>query len=170
MKTTWNNHFLDLFARSEKRYRDGDTDYEGYYNGADQSLLASIGYRPREFFDFIEDYCEEGGPSPSTALLIASVRRDFFKVVMRGQTAEPVVTHDTIPARPEELDGFPYLPRILAKARGKLRGELDPDLMFGCGGDRDFLDEHGLHPADFLRQVWAAEDDDAKVAAWVRAQ
>ncbi len=69
------------------------------------------------------------------------------------------------------MNGMAYLPRILAKARAKLRGELDSDLMFGCGGDRRFLKNHGdIHPADFLRQVWAAKEDDQKLAAWVAAQ
>jgi hypothetical protein len=40
--------------------------------------------------------------------------------------------------------------------------------MFGCGGDRNFLTKHGnIHPADFLRNLWAAGDDDAKMASWV---
>jgi hypothetical protein len=43
--------------------------------------------------------------------------------------------------------------------------------MFGCGGDRNFLKKHGdIHPADFLRQVWAAGDDDPQLAAWVARQ
>jgi hypothetical protein len=63
-----------------------------------------------------------------------------------------------------------YLPRILAKAKAKLRGELDPDLMFGCGGDRAFLARSGgLHLADFLRQVWAADGDDGKIVTWIHA-
>ena len=64
-----------------------------------------------------------------------------------------------------------YLPRILAKARAKLRGELDPDIMFCCGGDRNFLKKHGaIPPADFLRHVWAAGDNDLKLATWLKSQ
>ncbi len=71
---TWNDRFLDLFERCVKRYRAGDTDFTGYYGApADAALLAEIGYKPREFFDFVEDFCEEGTPSPSTALLVAAV-------------------------------------------------------------------------------------------------
>ena len=166
---TWNDRFLDLFDRCVKRYRAGDKDFTGYYNPADSALLAEIGYQPREFFDFVEDFCDEGSPSASTALLIAAVRRDFFLVEMAGEWSDKKLTSADIPTFGDELDGIPYLPRILAKARAKLRGELDPDLMFGCGGDRNFLAKHGdLHPADFLRQVWAARDDDSKVAAWIR--
>ncbi len=168
---TWNERFLDLFDRCVERYRKGDKDFTGYYDDAgDAALLAEIGYKPREFFDFVEDFCEEGEPSPSTALLIAAVRRDYFKVVMKEQAGEKELTRDDIPTFGDELEGVPYFPRILAKARAKLRGELDPDLMYGCGGDRNFLQKNGgLHPADFLRQVWAAEGDDAKILSWIRA-
>lgn len=168
---TWNDRFLDLFDRCVKRYESGDKDFTGYYNAADSALLAEIGYKPREFFDFVEDYCEEGQPSISTALLVAAVRRDYFQVVMQGKPGEKELTRDDIPTFGDELDGIAYLPRILAKARAKLRGELDPDLMYGCGGDRAFLARNGdLHPADFLRRVWAAEDDDSKVLAWIKGQ
>jgi hypothetical protein len=166
---TWNDHFLDLFDRCVARYRHGDRDFKGYYDPQDQKLLAAIGHRPREFFDFVEDWCDEGAPSPSDALLVAAVRRDYFRFVMKGRTMEPTVTRDNIPTFGDALDGIHYLPRILAKARAKLRGELDPDLMYGCGGDRRFLRDHGrVHPADFLRHVWAAGDEDHKVVGWLR--
>jgi hypothetical protein len=43
--------------------------------------------------------------------------------------------------------------------------------MFGCGGDRNFLKNHGdIHLADFLRQLWAADDDDLKLASWIEQQ
>ncbi len=166
---TWNEHFLNLFERCVKRYTNGDKDFTGYYDDEDMALLASIGYRTREFFDFVEDYCEEGGPSASTALLVAAVRRDYFEVVMEMQVRKPTLDRENIPSFGEELGGLYYLPRILAKARGKLKGELDPDLMFGCGGDRKFLKENGDIPmADFLRRVWAAGDDDSKIVDWIK--
>jgi len=167
---TWNDHFLDLFKRCIKRYKNGDKDYANYYDDEDMSLLVSMGYRTREFFDFVEDYCEEGEPSISTALLVAAVRRDYFAVVMERRVRKPTVNRENIPSSGEDFDDIHYLPRILAKARGKLKGELDPDIMFGCGGDRKFLRENGNIPmADFLRRVWAAGDDDAEVAEWVKS-
>jgi hypothetical protein len=43
--------------------------------------------------------------------------------------------------------------------------------MFGCGGDRNFMTKNGdLHPHDFLRQLWAAGDDDGKMLAWIQLQ
>jgi len=169
---TWNDTFLELFNRCLELYRNGNKEFETYYNDEDLAFLKEIGYRKREFFDFVEDFADGGVPTPTTALLVAAVRRDYFQVVQNGEISRgPVAKRDEIPAKDSVLDGITYLPRILVKARAKLRGELDPDLMFCCGGDRRFLRENGnLHPADFLRRVWAAGDDDQKVLAWIRSQ
>ncbi|MGA0846595.1 MAG: DUF5069 domain-containing protein, partial [Luteolibacter sp.] len=123
-------------------------------------------------FDFVEYFCDEGAPSPTTALLVASVRRDYFTTVQSSTLWQgPELNRDSIPSFGETLNGIAYLPRILAKARAKLRGALDPDLMFCCGGDRNFFGKHGgIHPADFLMAVWRAGDDDAQVADWVLAR
>jgi hypothetical protein len=168
---TWDDQFLQLFHRCTGLYQNGNRDFETYYTPGDHDFLISIGYKPREFFDFIEDYCEDGTPSPSTALLIAAARRDYLHVHPETATPSRLLTRDDIPTFGHELNGIAYLPRILAKARAKLRGELDPDLMFGCGGDRRFLQTHGqIHPADFLRRVWSHHDDDQAIARWITSQ
>ncbi|WP_193214596.1 DUF5069 domain-containing protein [Luteolibacter marinus] len=169
---TWNESFIDLFERSVKRYKSGDKNFTGYYEDEDLLLLTSIGCRGREFFDFVEDHVEDrDGPAATTALLVAAVRRDYFHVVMEGKVCRPTLNPDNAPAREETLAGMAYLPRLLAKARAKLAGELDPDLMYGCGGDRKFLREHGdIHLADFLRRVWAAGDDDDRIAKWIESK
>lgn len=168
----WNDTFLELFDRCVAAYKSGNHDFATYYRPEDIAFLITIGYQTREFFDFVEDYCEDAEPSASSALLIAAVRRDYFQTIQNGARSDgKLLTRDNVPTFGDELAGMPYLPRILAKGRAKLRGELDPDLMFGCGGDRNFLKEHGnIHPADFLRQVWAAGDDDRKLAVWLENQ
>lgn len=168
---TWNDTFLALFDRCVAVYQSGDHDFENYYTPEDSAFLASIGCQPREFFDFVEDFCDEGVPSASTALLIAATRRDYYQNIQKGVVSSHVLTGNEVPTFGEELGGMTYLPRIIAKGRAKLRGELDPDLMFGCGGDRHFLKKHGdIHPADFLRHLWAAGADDAKIATWIQQQ
>jgi hypothetical protein len=165
----WNDIFLALFDRCVTHYRGGNENFETYYAPEDLAFLSSIGCRTREFFDFVEDFCEDNAPSPATALLVASVRRDYFLTVQHGVPSnEADLTRDTVPSFGEELEGIHYLPRIIAKGRAKLRGTLDPDLMFGCGGDRNFLRKHGdIHPADFLRQVWSAGDNDRQIIDWI---
>ena len=166
----WNERFLDLYAACLTRYRAGDRDYTTYYTEPDLAFLSSIGYKPREFYDFVEDFGGEGVPAPSTALLVASVRRDYFLTVQKGVPFEgALVSAQNLPSFGEMLDNIPYLPRIIAKAKAKLIGSLDPDVMFCCGGDRNFLKQHGeIDPADFLRHVWASHGDDAKVVSYVR--
>jgi hypothetical protein len=167
----WNITFLELFERCLKLHTNGRRDYLSFYSAGDLSFLRSIGCQPREFYDFVEDFYDEQEPAPSTALLIASVRRDYFLTKQNGQLSSRVISRDELPTFGDTLDGIAYLPRLITKARGKLRGELDPDIMYGCGGDRNFLAQHGnIHPADFLRQVWSAGEDDTKIAAYVLAQ
>ena len=166
----WNDTFIAIFERCADAYRKGDFDYEKDYTGEELVFLASIGYKKRELFDFIEDFVDGAEPSMSTALLIAAVRRDYLLVEQKGEQSGKEIARDELPSRGDEFDGIAYLTRILVKGRAKLRGELDPDTMFSCGGDRNFLAKHGGIPAaDFLRRVWAAGDDDRKVAAWIKS-
>lgn len=165
----WDQRFLDLFARSSARYDSGDRDWGNYYDAGGLALLSSIGYRQREFFDFVEDFGDTGDPPPSTSLLVAAVRRDYFLTVQDGVTSGEVLRTENLPTFGDAIAGIHYLPRIIAKARAKLRGELDPDIMFCCGGDRKFFREHGaIHPADFLRHVWSARDNEMKIVEFVR--
>ncbi|MDE0826478.1 MAG: DUF5069 domain-containing protein [Akkermansiaceae bacterium] len=165
---TWNDQFLTLFRRCVDAYKAGNSDFGSYYSDEDLKFLEAIGYKPRELFDFVEDLVDEGAPTESSALLIAAARRDYFYAEQDGVHSDREIDHNDIPERGEELDGLAYLPRIIAKTRAKLRGELDPDLMFSCGGDRSFLARHGdINSADFLRHVWAAKDNDQAIADFV---
>jgi len=167
---TWQDAFLSLFDSCLAEYRAGHTDWSAYYTEGDLQFLESIGCQPREFFDFVEDYGEGAPLPPAAALLVAAVRRDYFLVVQGGRRSGSFFPAAQLPAKDDAtLDGRPYFARLVKKARLKLRGELDPDIMFGCGGDRRFLMACDVHPADFLRHVWSAGDDDTKIVALVRA-
>ncbi len=75
-----------------------------------------------------------------------------------------------LPAKDAELEGIPWLPRLIDKAEAKLRGEMPADLMYDCGGDRQFFKKHDRHPADFLRVTWAAKGDARKILRYVRGK
>lgn len=164
----WDATFLALFERCATRYRGGDHRFDEWYGERELAFLESIGYGRREFFDFVEDHVREGEPGPGTALLVASVRRDYLREVMKGRKSDAVLNPATLPPKTAEYGGLVWLPRLIAKARAKLRGELDPDTMYGCGGDRAFFRRHRIAPADFLRAVWSAGDDDEAILAYVR--
>lgn len=166
----WNDTFHQLFKDAVARFNEGHRNIDTFFTERENFFLASIGYKPREMFDFVEDYAAEGVPSPSTSLLVAAVRRDYFLTIQRGETGlDPLITVNDLPTFGDKLNDIAYLPRIIKKAQGKLLGSLDPDIMYCCGGDRKFLKEHGdIHPADFLRVVWAAKGDESKIAAYVQ--
>lgn len=164
-ESLWSDRFLDLFNRSSAKYRSGNSDFNTYFSAEDLAFLASIGCKPREFFDFVEDEIPA-----ATSLLVASVRRAYFILEQNRQLSSHELLASHLPAKDATTDGIRWFPRILAKARGKLRGELHPDVMYGCGGDRNFLGNLDIPLADFLQVVWKAGDDDDAVLAYVKAK
>lgn len=167
---TWTQHFRRCFDKASAAYKAGDTKPGAGLDAADLAFLKAIGHTAQELFDFVEDLQRNQEPSYEDALLIASVRRDFFLVVQQGRPSGKVVAREQLPAKADAVDGIEWLPRIIAKARAKLRGEMSPDTMYGCGGDRGFLKKVNIHPSDFLRYVWAARDDDRKIIDYVKKQ
>ena len=166
---TWDTTFRRLFDGGIKQFQAGKTDPSTWFSAADLAFLSSIGCTEREFFDFVDDHCRySDGPSPETALLVAAVRRDYLRTIQKGVKSTRVVQPSELPAKSAAVEGIVWLPRLIAKARAKLRGEMDPDTMYGCGGDRAFFSEHDIHPADLLRVVWAAGDDDQKIIDYVK--
>jgi len=149
--------------------------YEHGARGADDvipenglAFLASIGTTAQEIYDFVEDWSEVGEPSFSTVAAITAVRREYFLTVQHGQPSTHTISPSTLPQGSAELGGYRWLPRIIAKARAKLRGEMPPELMYGCGADRPFLRTVGIDPSAFLRIVWQTENDDQVILAIVR--
>jgi len=165
----WDSYFVELFDACVDEYDEGNKDFPTWFTEEDQDFLDSIGCTQREFFDFVEDNVTSDGTNPTatTALLITAVRRDYFQVVQKSTPSSTTVPASSLPAKTAELAGHVWLPRIIAKARAKLKGQLDEDTMYGCGGDRAFLAKQNIHPADFLRAVWAAGDDDQKIISFL---
>ncbi len=118
-----------------------------------------------ELYDYAEDSSDLDW---ETALLITAARRDYFLQEQDGAWSEKTIKVEALPAKTEELEGIVWLPRIIQKAMGRLRGELPHDLMYCCGGDRKFFRAHDIHPADFLRFVWAAKGKPEKIIAYVK--
>ena len=140
------------------QYEKGNHDPETWYNQDERAFLESIGLKPNELFDFAEDYVNYGEPDFTTFALVHDIRRSYFRDVQEGRASKNKIDPEALPSRDAEAGGLPWLPRIIEKARAKLRGELHPDIMFSCGGDRNFLKTHDLSAADFLRTVWSAEN------------
>lgn len=165
----WHHELKQLFVQSLERYRVGERNPDRHFSDDQKTFLASIGMTAQELFDFAEDHAKnDGDPDWETVLLISAARRDYFLAVQGGQPSDKVISTHDLPAKDDKLDGIPWLARFIKKAEAKLRGEMPPDLMYGCGGDRRFCQEHGIHPADFLRHTWAHNGDPEKMAAFVK--
>jgi hypothetical protein len=164
----WAGNFRDLFEDGMDAYRAGKQDAASMFSDEQVMALRDIGSTAQEIFDFVEDTYLAGEPGVETSLLITAVRREYFFSVQHSRPTGRTIDMDALPGKEEKLGAIEWLPRIIEKAKAKLRGEMPPELMYCCGGDRAFLREHGIHPADFLREVWAAGDDDERILDFVR--
>jgi hypothetical protein len=167
--SNWEQPFSDLFHAAVEKYRGGHVKASGLVDEKGANFLSSIGYTEQEFFDFVDDFARGGEPTLETALNIASVRRDYFLKEQGGKPSSHQISMDKLPSKDATVEGIGWLPRLIPKAEAKLRGEMPPDLMYGCGGDRKFFRAHQLDPAEFLRTVWQAKGDQAEIVAWVKA-
>jgi hypothetical protein len=159
----WAERFREVHAHAVRTCESGKRDPEAMFDRGQVDFLRAIGCSPQEVYDFAEDWCSAGEPAGDTVLLITAVRRDYFLQAQGGKPPGRAIAMDRLPPKDAALGGLPWLPRIIEKARAKLRGEMPPELMYGCGGDRAFLMGVGMHPADFLRLVWAAGADTQRI-------
>lgn len=153
----WSSNFRELYAHAVEAYQNGIRVPSELVAKAEADFLAAIGCSSAEVYDFVEDFCEYGEPESETVLLITAVRRAYFLSVQGGKPSNHASSQENLPAKEAQLGGIVWLPRIIAKAQAKLRGELPPGVMYGCGGDRGFLKKVNIHPADFLLLVWHAK-------------
>lgn len=165
----WSDRFRSVFSEGVKRYRAGQREVSAFFNDEETAFLAGIGCTAQELFDFVEDYSNGGDPSFETVLLVTAVRREYLFSEQLGVASTVQRSMDDFPAKTAEVDGIAWLPRIIAKARAKLRGELPAEMMYGCGGDRPFARRNKFHLADFLRVVWRAGDNDQQIIEFVKS-
>jgi hypothetical protein len=166
----WTQTFATIYHQGVKDYSAGKRGAAQLFSPEQVHFLDAIGCTAQELYDFCEDAAARQEPDFATCLLITAARRDYFLHVQKGQKSGKVVDMSELPAKTDAVDGIEWLPRLIAKARIKLRGEMNPDLMYGCGGDRGFARKHGIHLADFLRVAWAAGEDDRRLVEFVKTK
>jgi hypothetical protein len=164
---TFQQTLREIWEKAVRLYREGNRDSASYFQAEESAFLESIGHTAQEVYDFAEDYAGGGEPDFETFLQVASIRRHYFLNVMNGTRSDRVVDTGDLPPKSDAVAGIEWLPRIIPKARAKLRGEMSDDLMFGCGGDRKFFKTHDIHPAEFLILVMQHFDDDEAIIDFV---
>lgn len=160
LKSIWDN--------GDAKYKDGVRGAGNLFTEEELSFLHSIGHSAQEAYDFIEDSINYDGELDfETFLLLAALRRYYFMHIMKGESADKIVDTGDLPAKSEAVRGISWLPRLIEKARAKLRGEMSDDLMYGCAGDREFSRTHEIHLADLLQHVIEHFDDTDAIVDFV---
>lgn len=157
---SWEETFRAVYDRAVQAFDGrGARTPDGCIDENDRRFLATLGCSAQELYDFVEDACYGGEPTFDEVLAVTRIRRDYFLAVQGGVASKEKPNASAFPSRSAALEGIAWLPRIIAKAEAKLRGELPPELMYGCGGDRPFLKSYGVSLADFLSTVRDAKGD-----------
>jgi hypothetical protein len=169
MNDDWKTEFRKVWDRGCAAWTAGRRSAKTMFSPEDVAFLAGLGCSAQELFDFVDDALNYGDLDYETTLEVTEIRRDYFLKVMHGKPSGRVVEMSELPAKAAQVDGIAWLPRLIVKARAKLRGEMNPDLMYGCGGDRPFLRERGMTLPQFLQLVWDKGDDDRGIVEAVKA-
>ncbi|NBV87838.1 MAG: DUF5069 domain-containing protein [Verrucomicrobia bacterium] len=164
----WIPHFGEVHARGVAAWHAHKRSPASMFSREDADFLKSIGCSTRELFDFIDDLGDYGEPDFETVLAVQAIRLRYFREVMGGQPARRQATMAELPSKADAVDGISWLPRLIVKARLKLRGEMPPELMYGCGGDRPFLRRMKSTLPAFLQLVWDCGEDDRKIIESVK--
>ena len=160
--------FRKVYDAAVTRFAAGQRDAATLLTAEERQFASTNGLTVQNFLDYAEDHNGYGGePGPDQALAIELVRRDYFLNVQGGRPSATVLEETSLPAKTDAVRGIAWLPRLLPKARAKLRGELPSSLMYGCGGDRRFFREHNILPAEFLALTWRHEADPEALVDWV---
>ena len=162
--------FLAIYGQAVALYAKGQRNAETFFDAAQTAWLAANGITAQHIYDYAEDENGGGEPGFGHALSIEVVRRDFFLNTQKGRPSTAVLDEAAMPSKTDSAKGIEWLPRIIPKAKAKLRGELPRSLMFCCGGDRRFFKANDILPAEFLTVVWRNGDNDAATIDWVVAR
>ena len=121
----WTKNLRAVYDKAVSLYRGGKRNDASYFTDDEKSFLASVGLRPINVYDYAEDFVTYGEPDWETFLLIAAARRDHFLFEQKGLDNPPEIRADQLPPKRATLNGIPWLPRIIQKARCFLEGALN---------------------------------------------
>ncbi len=162
--------FHAIYDKAVELYANGQRAADTFFTDEENAFLAANGIAAQHLYDYAEDANNYGDPTYDRALGIELVRRDYFLNVQQGVASTVIADADSWPSKTDEISAIVWLPRILPKARAKLRGELPADMMYSCGGDRRFFTTNDIEPSEFLTLIWRHIDDDQAIIDWVVAR
>jgi len=125
MSDDWEQEFRKVWDRGVDAWKEGRRSAKTMFSPEDAAFLATIGCTAQELFDFVDDSLEYRDFGFETVLAVTAIRRRYFLEVMGGKPSGRVVPMSSLPAKNAQVDGIAWLPRLIAKARIKLRGEME---------------------------------------------
>jgi hypothetical protein len=159
--------FHTIYDKAVELYAKGQRGADTFFTTEEKAFLSANGLTPQHIYDYAEDHNNYGEPGYDLALGIEFIRRDYFSLNQHGKPSGVVLDETKMPAKTDSVRGVEWLPRIIPKAKAKLRGELPPSLMYCCGGDRIFFKTHDINPVEFLGVVRQNENNDKAIVEWV---
>jgi Domain of unknown function (DUF5069) len=168
--SNWQDKFRTIFDEGIAAWKTGRKSPDTMFDTDAVAFLKTIGCSAQELFDFVDDNQRYGEPDFATTLAVTALRRDYFLNVLHGKPTGHIASMGDLPPKTEAVDGIAWLPRLIVKARLKLRGEMPADLMYGCAGDRPFLSEMKTDLPSFLKLVWDSGNDDRRIIDTVKKQ
>lgn len=150
----------------------------GYQNGCreaselvpreDGDFLKTLGVSTQVLLDYAEDFVHSGEPDCATFVRLVEIRRDYFRGIQKGIPPIRPVPESELPRKSDQWEGIAWAPRITSKARCFLEGTLCPEVMYGCSGDRAFLQKFHLTLSGFLEAVKEFGNDEGKILQSIR--
>ncbi len=162
--------FKVIYDKGVALYAQGQRGAETFFSADEKAWLASVGITSQHLYDYAEDQVGGGEPGYDNALAIELVRRDYFLSAQHGQPSKTVLDESSLAPKDQAVEGITWLPRIIPKAKAKLKGELPASLMYCCGGDRRFFKTNDILPSEFLALIWRNLNDDQATVAWVASR
>ena len=166
----YHKNLSKIWEKAVALYRKNKRGANTYFTKTEKTFLNTIGATSQDIYDFAEDYVHDGEPDFMTMAMIHDIRRSYFLEKQKGRFSSRQLVPEKLPPKEKKIRGIVWLPRIIEKAKSKLRGELDPDTMYDCGGDRRFFKANDVHPAEFLRVVWKYDNNRKAIIDWVASR
>ena len=167
MYNVFHSELSRIWKQAVDLYRSGNINAQTFPIDHELQILRAWGISKIDVFDYAEDWCLHQEPDLLTFILVHYERWTFFSIEQGGKYSSKRLDPATLPPKTDDASGIVWLPRILPKARAKLRGELPSTVMYGCGGDRHFFNSNNIHPAEFLRVISRFGDNDQAIIKWV---
>ncbi|MDB6169120.1 MAG: hypothetical protein JWM88_1984, partial [Verrucomicrobia bacterium] len=114
--------FRAVYDHAVKLYGKGQRDASAYFDAGQRAFLAANGLTAQYLYDYAEDQLNGGEPGYDNALAIELVRRDYFLNAQGGVASKKLLDEASLPSKTDAVRGIEWLPRIIPKAKAKLRG------------------------------------------------